>query len=84
MANSMVRAVLEDGPRAGEIVEVEAGPEDRPPHQVVLPDPPGFGGRAEESFDIEAEPTAATTYYLHQPGTPADCSSYIYRVGEHD
>lgn len=83
MANSTVRAALQDGPRAGEVIDVEVGPEGRPPHQVVLPDPPGLGGRAEESFDIEPEPTAATTYYLHQ-GTQADSSSYIYRVGGPD
>jgi hypothetical protein len=84
MANSTVRAALQDGPRAGEIVEIEAGPEGRPPHQVVVSDPPGLGGRAEESFDIEPEPTAATTYYLYQQDTQADSSSYIYQVGEPD
>jgi hypothetical protein len=84
MADSTVLAALEDGPRAGEVVEVEVGPEGRPPHQVVVSDPPGLGGRAEESFDIEPEPTAETTYYLHPQGTPANSNFYIYRVGEPD
>jgi hypothetical protein len=82
MTNSSIRAVLDDGPRTGEVVGLDPGPDGGPPAQVVVSDPRGMGGRPEESFDVEATPIAATTYHLHEPG-PQD-NTYIYRTGEPD
>jgi hypothetical protein len=65
-SESQIRVYLEDGPQAGTTLLVDAGPDGRAPHQLVVADPPGKGGRAEESFDVEREPAAATTYYLHR------------------
>jgi hypothetical protein len=82
MSNSTIRALLEDGPRAGEVAVLEPGPDGQPPHEVVIDDPLGAGGRDEESFDIEPSPTAATTYHLH--GQSADGETYFYGIGEPD
>jgi hypothetical protein len=78
MADSQVHAFLEDGPRAGETVTVHTGPDGQPPHQLVMTDPLGQGGRAEESFDIEPTTTGATTYYLQERDELR--SGYVYRV----
>jgi hypothetical protein len=82
MTNSTMCALLEDGPRSGEVVELDPGPGGVPPAQVVVSDPLGAGGRSEESFDVEPTPTAATTYHLHGHAQQAD--TYIYRTGEPD
>jgi hypothetical protein len=41
MSEFRIRAVLEDGPRTGEVLEVDAGPDGGPPRQVVVADPLG-------------------------------------------
>jgi hypothetical protein len=82
MTNSTIRALLDDGPRTGEVVWLDAGPDGGPPAQVVVSDPLGIGGRPEESFDIEPAPAAATTYHLHEQAGQEN--TYIYRTGEPD
>jgi hypothetical protein len=79
MSNTTIRALFEDGPHAGEVTTLDPGPDGRPPHEVVLDDPTGAGGRAEESFDVEPTPTAATTYHLR--GRDEDQEMYRYRAG---
>lgn len=66
MSEPSIRVYLEDGPRAGATLHVDAGPDGQAPAQLVVADPPDKGGRREESFDVEASPTGATTYYLHR------------------
>ena len=78
--NSTIHALLGDGPRTGEVVGLDRSPDGGPPAQVVISDPLGAGEQAEESSD--AEPTAATTYHLHERAQQAN--TYIYRTGEPD
>jgi hypothetical protein len=48
MSDSRIRAVLEDGPRTGEVLMVDAGAKGQPPQQVVVSDPLGSEQRREE------------------------------------
>jgi hypothetical protein len=82
MTDSTIRAVLDDGPRTGEILVLDAGPNGRPPEQVVVPDPLGMGGTEQENADVSNRPHAATTYHLHEPGNEAN--TYRYRTGVPD
>ncbi|HZZ48794.1 MAG TPA: hypothetical protein VFE65_18075 [Pseudonocardia sp.] len=82
MSNSTIRALFQDGPRAGEKAALEPGPGGRPPQEVVVDDPLGAGGRDEASFDVEPTPTAATTYHLH--GQSADDDTFVYGTGKPD
>jgi hypothetical protein len=68
MSNSTIRAALDNGPRVGEVLEVEAEEGGAPPARLVVTDPLGEEGSAE-----------ATTYHLQQEGT--EPGSYIYRTG---
>lgn len=68
MANSTIRAVLDDGPHAGEEIEVDTGPEGSPPHQIVLSHPLGA--------DTDSK---TTTYHLHPQADPAEV--HTYRTG---
>jgi hypothetical protein len=80
MSDSTIRAVLEDGPRSGEVVTVDAGPTGGPPEQVVVRDPFGMGERAEESSAAGTQLQAATTYHLHGPARAT--GAFSYRTGE--
>jgi hypothetical protein len=80
MTEPQIRVYLEDGPQAGTTLLVHPGPDGRAPHQLVLSDPPGKGGRGEESFDVEREPAGATTYYLHR----LDEKGNVYVYGADD
>jgi hypothetical protein len=75
MSEFRIRAGLQDGPRTGEVLVVDAGPAGGPPRQVVLADPP----RREEGFDTGAGLHAATTYHLHD-----QTDTYFFRTGEPD
>jgi hypothetical protein len=70
MSNSTIRAALDDGPRVGEVIEVETDAGDGPPATLVVSDPFSDG------------PADSTTYHLHQEG--AEPGSYIYRTGVPD
>jgi hypothetical protein len=70
MSNSTIRAALDDGPRVGEVLEVETGAGEAPPTTLVVSDPFSEG------------PGESTTYHLLQEGT--EPGSYIYRTGKPD
>ena len=82
MSDTKIRAVLDDGPRSGEVLVVDAGPDGGPPQQVVVSDPLGMDPQREEGADLGARPRAATTYHLHEQAKGAD--TYVYRTGEPD
>jgi hypothetical protein len=77
MSVSTVLAYLDDGPHAGEVVRVDAGPDDAPPQQVVISDPVE---PAKESVEVGATLHGVTTYHLHGPATARN--TYIYRTGD--
>ena len=70
MSNSTIRAALDDGPRVGEVIELEIGAGDGPPATLVVSDPFSEG------------PADTTTYHLHQEGSVP--GSYVYRTGTRD
>ena len=70
MSNSVIRAALDDGPRVGEVLEVETEAGEAPPTTLVVSDPFSDG------------PQDSTTYHLHQEG--AEPGSYVYRTGVPD
>jgi hypothetical protein len=82
MSDSTIRAVLEDGPRSGEVVTLDAGPAGGPPQQEVVSDPFGMSERAKESSAEGTQLQAATTYHLHGPARAK--GTFIYRTGEPD
>lgn len=67
MSNSTIRAALDNGPRVGEVLEVETTEGGTPPTTLVVSDPLGEG---------TAE---STTYHLQQEGT--EPGTYVYRAG---
>ena len=67
MSNSTIRAALDNGPRVGEILEIETEDGGAPPATLVVSDPLGEG--AAES----------TVYHLQQEAT--EPGSYVYRTG---
>jgi hypothetical protein len=80
MSDFTICAVLEDGPRSGEVVTLDAGPTGGPPEQAVVADPFGMGERADESSAAGTQLQAATTYHLHGPARAT--GTFIYRTGE--
>jgi hypothetical protein len=56
MPAKTIRAVLQDEPRPGQMLPLDAGP----PAQVVVSDPLAMQ-RPEESLDLGTRPVAATT-----------------------
>lgn len=82
MSHSTIRALFDDGPRTGQVIGIDPGPDGGPPEQVVVSDPLSMGGRREESFEVAPTPVAATTYHLH--GHAGRTNTYIYRTGEPD
>jgi hypothetical protein len=80
MSDATIRAFLEDGPRSGEVVPLDAGPTGGPPEQLVVSDPFGMGEPAEESSAPGTQLQAATTYHLHGPAKAT--GTFIYRTGE--
>ena len=70
MSNSTIRAALDDGPRVGEVLEVETEATGSPPTTLVVSDP------------LRDGPADSTTYHLHQEGD--EPGSYVYRTGAPD
>ncbi|HTK63957.1 MAG TPA: hypothetical protein VL595_16335 [Pseudonocardia sp.] len=67
MSNSTIRAALDNGPRVGEVLEIEPGEDGTPPTTLVVSDPLG------------EDTTESTTYHLQQEG--AEPGTYVYRAG---
>jgi hypothetical protein len=82
MVDVQIYAELDDGPRAGEVLQVHANPDGDPPPRLVIADPLAMPGGETPRFDSGDRPTAATTYHLHGPS--AQQGRYIYRTGEPD
>lgn len=70
MSKSTIRATLNDGPRVGEVLEIETAAGEGPPATLVVSDP------------FTDESTESTTYHLHRGG--AESGVYIYRTGVPD
>jgi len=79
MTRPRIRAVIDDGPRRGETIVVDARSEDSPPHEILLPDG-HLGMRAEG--EATPHPTGSLSrYQLVESGSGAD---YHYKVVPHE
>jgi hypothetical protein len=67
MSKSTIRAALDNGPRVGEVLEVETGEDGTPPATLVVSDPLGEGSAESTTYHLQQD--------LSEPG------SYVYRTG---
>jgi hypothetical protein len=84
MATGTVHAVLDDGPRAGEVLEVRARPDGAPPPELVIRDPlapTGQDSAGDQRDGLDAVLPHVTTYRLHEQRGPA---RFAYRTGSSD
>lgn len=79
MTRPQIRGILEDGPRAGESIVLDADAGDSPPHEIMLPD--GHLGVRTEGGPVPRPTHAVHRYRLVGPG---DENSYRYRVVSHE
>jgi hypothetical protein len=79
MTRPHVRAVIDDGPRRGDTVVLEAEKGNAPPHEIMLPD--GHAGVRPEGADIPHPTGSVSRYRLTGPG---DGSEYHYKVVPHE
>ena len=75
MSRSRIHAIIEDGPRAGDTVELDAAHEGDPPKEFLLPDE-HLGPRTADHR--EAPTGAVSTYRL--VGRDEERGGYVYRV----
>jgi hypothetical protein len=78
MPNPQIRAVIDDGPRAGQTALVEANADGSPPRTITLADPTISRASIEESPDIGNMPAGTTTYELRDFDDALN--AYVYRV----
>jgi carbon monoxide dehydrogenase subunit G len=77
---STIRAFLEDGPRAGETVEVDTEREDAPPREFLLADE-HFGARPADR--PVPRPSGAVSIY-RLAGPDKERGGYVYKVVRHE
>ena len=79
MTRPQIRALIEDGPRAGDSVVLDADTGDSPPHEIMLPD--GHMGTRTEAGPVHRPTHAVSRYRLVGP---ADEGSFRYKVVPHE
>ena len=75
MSRSRIHAIIEDGPRAGDTVELDAAHEGDPPKEFLLPDE-HLGPRP---ADHRQAPTGAVSTY-RLVGRDEERGGYVYRL----
>ena len=78
MTRPQIRAIIDDGPRAGETIVLDAESASSPPHEIMLPD--GHLGVRPEG-DFVPHPTSSVSRY-RLVGS-ADGTGYHYKVVPH-
>jgi hypothetical protein len=84
MATGTIHAMLDDGPRAGEVLEVRARPDGGPPPELVIRNPlapTGQDSPRDQRTELDAVLPHVTTYRLHEQRGPA---RFAYRTGSSD
>jgi len=79
MPNPQIRAVIDDGPRAGQTALVEANADGSPPRTITLADPTISRASIEETPDIGNASPGTTTYELRDFDDALN--AYVYRLG---
>jgi hypothetical protein len=79
MTTPQIRAVIEDGPRAGDTVVLDADSPDSPPHEIILPD--GHAGVRTQGGPVPRPTHSVSRYRLidTDKGT-----GYHYKVVPHE
>ena len=75
MTRPKISAIIEDGPRAGETVQLDVGHDDEPPKEFLLADE-HLGPRP---ADHRQAPTGAVSTY-RLVGRDEERGGYVYRV----
>jgi hypothetical protein len=75
VTRSRIHAIIEDGPRAGDTVELDAAHEGDPPKEFLLPDE-HLGPR---TADHRQAPTGAVSTY-RLVGRDEERGGYVYRL----
>ena len=81
MSTAEIRALLEDGPRAGEVLAVAPGPDGQAPPQLIVSDPLAEG-RQEGSAALGGPPRHAPPYPSY--GLDENRNLFVYRTGRPD
>jgi hypothetical protein len=79
MTRPQFRAVIDDGPRRGETVIVDAQSNNAPPREIMLPD--GHAGVRAEGENVPHPTGSVSRYRLIDPGQGTE---YHYKVVPHD
>ncbi|MGQ0482446.1 MAG: hypothetical protein ACT4O0_15665 [Pseudonocardia sp.] len=80
MGKSPIHALLMDGPRAGEVIELSPRPDGKPPEQIIIADP--LASTTESSEATDRSLRQASTYHLAETGD--ESCSYVYLAGQVD
>jgi len=83
MSGPQIRALIEDGPRGGEILVIDVKSDKSPPHEILLPSghEGGHGGRAEDG-SVSHPTGAVSTYRLIGPDD--ERGGFVYKVVHHE
>jgi len=79
MTTPQIRALIDDGPRAGETIVVDAVSDNSPPREIMLPD--GHMGVHPTAGHVPHPTSAVSRYRLIDRG---DDPGYHYKVVPHD
>lgn len=80
MTRPTVRAVIDDGPRAGETLDLDAAAEDTPPKEVLLADE--HRGERATRGPVRPPSGAVSTYCL--VGRDEERGGYVYRLARRE
>jgi hypothetical protein len=79
MTSPQIRAVIDDGPRGGEMIIVDAESNNSPPHEIMLPD--GHAGMRTKGGGVPHPTGSVSRYRLIDTGDATECH---YKVVPHE
>ena len=79
MTSAQIRAIIDDGPRQGDTILLDAETNNRPPHEIMLPD--GHMGVRDPDGHVH-HPTGSVSRYRMVES--AEGSDFHYKVVSHD
>ena len=79
MTSAQIRAVIDDGPRSGETILLDAERNNTPPQEIMLPD--GHLGVRDAGGHLPHPTGSVSRYRLVEP---AEGGGYHYKVVPHD
>jgi hypothetical protein len=79
MTSGQIRAVIDDGPRHGDTIVLDAQPDNSPPREIILPD--GHAGVRSEGTNMPHPTGSVSRYRLVDTSGEA---AYHYKVVPHE